>query len=197
MIARAVAHGVLDRGIADQEPGDRHGKRATDVQVFGQRIAAHDERQGDQNLEVVLVDRLHQSEAEQPEAETEEHAAARLGQEQLHGVAERRMLAAGGGAEQDREQDDADAVIEQALAGDLGLECGRHARRFQDAEHEAVIDVAENGREDDQHGGDFEGGQLRGGQRDAPFRLLGRVGRSMTDRCGVPKLAARRGRPAG
>ncbi|MEJ7661868.1 MAG: hypothetical protein WKG07_20965 [Hymenobacter sp.] len=47
--------------IADQQPRDRHRHRAADMELTRQGVAAHHDRQADQHLDIILVDRPHRA----------------------------------------------------------------------------------------------------------------------------------------
>jgi hypothetical protein len=64
-----------------------------------ERIAAHHDRERDQDLDVVLVHRLHQQEAQVADDQAEQHAAARLEQEEFARMRERERLRAGRGGQ--------------------------------------------------------------------------------------------------
>jgi hypothetical protein len=115
-----------------------HGNRSRHVDSEGDRIGHHHQRQRDQDLQVVLVDRLDRPIGEVAGEETEHGPAKGLADEQpghLEGPERRAAITAGGDRHQDGEHHHADPVVEQALAGDLGLQRLRHLDGLEDAEH--------------------------------------------------------------
>ena len=133
IVARRLAHRQRDPGIADQQARDRHRHRPADVKPAGEAVAAHHDRERDHHLDIIFVDAAHRPEPDPADRKAEQNTAAGLDEEGLRGMTGRKGLGPDRRRQYDREHDDADAVVEQALAGDGRLERRRDRRALQHA----------------------------------------------------------------
>ena len=124
------------------------------MELLGQSVGARDQRQGDKDLDREVVDDAHGAVGGVSGHDAEEQAAPGLLHEQARDPGRARRLAsdAGGEAEENREQDDADAVVEQGLALHLDLQGERHLHVLQGGEHRHRIGRADQGAEDQRPG---------------------------------------------
>ena len=133
--------------VADQEPGHGHGDRPADMDRMGDRVPPHDDRQRDQHLDIVLIDRFHAAIADPPDDEAEQRTANRFLEKQHTGSTEGEIRGSGRGCQENREDDDRDSVVEQAFPGNPRLQGWRHMRRFQDPENGDRIGRTDQGAE--------------------------------------------------
>jgi hypothetical protein len=123
---------------------------ATAIATGPDTPSAHHHGQRDQHLRDEVGDATNQEEGDAADDGAEDDAAAGLQREEPRGLAERHLLLPGGRGEDDREDDHADAVVEQALRRDRRLDRRRQpgvledrddgdriGRRDQRAEHQA------------------------------------------------------------
>ena len=122
IIDRRGRHGEAPPVIADQEPGHDHGDRSGEVQGISQGVSARDQSQGQQNLDLVVVDGLDQPVNHEPDHQAEDRPADRFLHKENCQVARIKGELARGNLEEPGEDRNADAVVEERLAGDLNLE---------------------------------------------------------------------------
>jgi TnpA family transposase len=124
MQARPFAHRLRHAVIADDDAGDDHGDRSGHTEHAREAVSAGGQCQRNDQLDIIVVDPAQQLEGEIAEAQPEQSAAHRFKQKkQQHlGGAQRHRRDAGRDRQHQREQHNADAVIEQALAGDRRLQ---------------------------------------------------------------------------
>ena len=134
----AVAHAQAAQALVAHDQARHHdGQRTAKVEHVRRRIAAHHAGQGDQHLDLVVVDAAHESEGDPAQQGTEGDAAEDLHAEELQHLAHQVVVRglARGDAEDGEEDHHAHAVVEERLAHDLGLELLRHPGLLQHAQY--------------------------------------------------------------
>ena len=149
VVAGNVAHGEGDAMIADQESRDRHRQRTRDVESGAKGISAHHDCQSDRHFKGIFVHRTHRAKAEPAEQQTDDEASARLDDEQARAFADGELGTRNRCSEEDGENDDADAIIEQAFACYGGLQTLLDLLFLQHPEDGNGIGRCDQGTEDE------------------------------------------------
>ena len=123
--AGLLAHRFARAVTPQHQSSHDHRDRPRQIQGLGQGIDAGGQRQGDSDLDAIVVDRAHRPNRRQAQDEAE-RAAAPGGDQHLDAKTQRRDCAvAEGQCRCGAEQHDADAVVEQRLALDQSADVGR------------------------------------------------------------------------
>jgi hypothetical protein len=105
------------------------------VKALGERVAPGHDGQRDQDLDLVLIDALEHPVGDPPDDQAEEEPAQCLLEKQHRGPTHRDLAFAAGHADEQEEDDEPDTVVEERLAGDLGLQRIRDPGTLQDRQH--------------------------------------------------------------
>ena len=105
------------------------------MEKLRQAIATHNDGEADHQLDIILVDRRHCLEPEPTDRQPEQGPASSLNEERFGCMTNRERLGAERCGEQDREYDNADAIVEEAFARDRRLKRRRHRGPLQHAHH--------------------------------------------------------------
>ncbi len=120
------AHGRAAAVAADDDAGRHHRDQARDLEPVGDRIGQHDQGEREEQFERMMVDRLERPIGEEAEAEAQRApppASQRKNGARSPGA--RRPSPQPGDREKPEEDDQADPVVEERLAGKLGLQVAR------------------------------------------------------------------------
>ena len=110
-------------------------KRCRHAEPFRKRIATQRERQGQQNVDLIRINRAHQSCHRPRQGDPKQQRSARFHHQRCDRVRHRRHLTALCDAQGSKKQDGADAVVEQAFASELRLQKARCRDAPQHLQH--------------------------------------------------------------
>ncbi len=114
---------------AEREAGGDCLERSGEVQVVRDGVAAEREREREENVDLVAADDAHHSRDHEGKHDTEQQASAGVEQKHPGDVADGGKPILLCDPEKCEEQDGADAVVEEAFTGELGLEIAGAATR--------------------------------------------------------------------